>query len=45
MILHPECQAKAQKEIDTVVGDLRFPDFKDRENLPFVECILQETLR
>ncbi|KAJ7813324.1 cytochrome P450 [Mycena leptocephala] len=45
MILHPECQAKAQKEIDSVVGDLRFPDFEDRENLPFVECILQETLR
>ncbi|KAJ7511587.1 cytochrome P450 [Mycena galericulata] len=45
MILHPECQAKAQKEIDSVVGDLRLPDFEDRENLPFVECILQETLR
>ncbi|KAJ7302115.1 cytochrome P450 [Mycena albidolilacea] len=45
MILHPECQAKAQKEIDSVVGDLRLPDFKDRGNLPFVECILQETLR
>ncbi|KAJ7782203.1 cytochrome P450 [Mycena olivaceomarginata] len=40
-----ESTAKAQKEIDSVVGDLRLPDFKDRENLPFVECILQETLR
>ncbi|KAJ7218348.1 cytochrome P450, partial [Mycena pura] len=26
-------------------GDLRLPDFGDRENLPFVECILQETSR
>ncbi|KAJ7927763.1 cytochrome P450 [Mycena leptocephala] len=40
-----QCQVKAQKEIDSVVGDLRFPDFEDHENLPFVECILQETLR
>ncbi|KAJ7881743.1 cytochrome P450 [Mycena olivaceomarginata] len=45
MILHPECQAKAQKEIDSVVGDLRLPEFGDRGSLPFVEGILQETLR
>ncbi|KAJ7882000.1 cytochrome P450 [Mycena olivaceomarginata] len=45
MILHPECQAKAQKEIDSVVGDLRLPVFGDRGSLPFVEGILQETLR
>ncbi|KAJ7855546.1 cytochrome P450 [Mycena leptocephala] len=40
-----ESTAKAQKEIDSVVGDLRLPDFEDRKHLPFVECILQETLR
>jgi hypothetical protein len=45
MILHPECQAKAQEEIDSVVGDLRLPEFGDRGSLPFVEGILQETLR
>ncbi|KAJ7602289.1 cytochrome P450 [Mycena polygramma] len=45
MILHPECQAKAQEEIDCVVGDQRLPDFVDRGNLPFVECVLQETFR
>ncbi|KAJ6559762.1 cytochrome P450 [Mycena capillaripes] len=45
MILHPEYQVKAQKEIDSVVGDHRLPDFEDRENLPLVECILQESLR
>ncbi|KAF7353495.1 O-methylsterigmatocystin oxidoreductase [Mycena sanguinolenta] len=43
--LHPESQAKAQKEIDLVVGDMRLPEFRDREDLPFVEGILQETLR
>ncbi|KAJ7463702.1 cytochrome P450 [Mycena latifolia] len=45
MILHPEYQAKAQKEIDSVVGDLRLPEFEDRDNLPFMECILQEVFR
>ncbi|KAJ6559780.1 cytochrome P450 [Mycena capillaripes] len=45
MILHQEYQVKAQKEIDAVVGDHRLPDFEDRENLPLVECILQETFR
>jgi hypothetical protein len=45
MIIHPEYQAKAQKEIDSVIGDLRLPDFEDRGNLPLVECILQEVLR
>jgi hypothetical protein len=45
MILHPESQAKAQKEIDSVVSNLRLPDFADRGNLPFVEGILQETFQ
>ncbi|KAJ7841589.1 cytochrome P450 [Mycena olivaceomarginata] len=45
MVLNPECQIRAQKEIDSVVGTSRFPTFDDRVKLPFVECILQETLR
>ncbi|KAJ6559743.1 cytochrome P450 [Mycena capillaripes] len=45
MILHPKYQVTAQNEIDAVVGDPRLPNFEDRENLPLVECILQETLR
>ncbi|KAJ7486840.1 cytochrome P450 [Mycena latifolia] len=45
MVLNPECQIRAQKEIDSVVGTSRFPTFEDRAELPFVECILQETLR
>ncbi|KAF7344716.1 O-methylsterigmatocystin oxidoreductase [Mycena venus] len=45
MVLHPECQAQAQKEIDSVVGGARLPEFGDREDLPFVEGVLQETLR
>ncbi|KAF9458994.1 cytochrome P450 [Collybia nuda] len=45
MALHPECQKKAQEEIDKVVGAHRLPDFSDRLSLPYLECILQETLR
>ncbi|KAJ6600942.1 cytochrome P450, partial [Mycena vulgaris] len=45
MILHPEYQIKAQKEIDIVVGEGRLPEFEDRANLPLVECILQEVFR
>ncbi|KAJ7127626.1 cytochrome P450, partial [Mycena epipterygia] len=45
MLLHPEYQVKAQREIDSVVGTSRLPGFEDREHLPLIECILQETLR
>ncbi|KAJ7751440.1 cytochrome P450 [Mycena metata] len=45
IILHPEYQEKAQKEIDAVIGTQRLPDYGDRESLPMVEAILQETLR
>ncbi|KAF9456702.1 cytochrome P450 [Collybia nuda] len=45
MTLYPEHQARAQKEIDSVVGPNRLPSFEDRHSLPYVECILQETLR
>ncbi|KAG6883170.1 hypothetical protein C0993_007526 [Termitomyces sp. T159_Od127] len=45
MVLHPECQEKAQKEIESVIGSDRLPEFADRENLPYVECVLQETAR
>ncbi|KAG6832009.1 hypothetical protein H0H92_006045 [Tricholoma furcatifolium] len=45
MVLHPEHQAKAQEEIETIIGHDRLPDFHDRKSLPYLECILQETLR
>ncbi|KAJ7283455.1 cytochrome P450 [Mycena rebaudengoi] len=43
--LHPEVQAKAQSEIDTVVGNDRLPTFTDRGDLPYVEAIVKEVLR
>ena len=45
MMHNPAAQQKAQEEIDKVVGTERLPGFNDRESLPFVECILKETMR
>ncbi|KII95683.1 hypothetical protein PLICRDRAFT_48632 [Plicaturopsis crispa FD-325 SS-3] len=45
MVLHPEIQEKARAEIDEVVGNDRLPVFSDRPTLPYLEHILQETLR
>ena len=45
MVLHPEVQAKAQADIDRVIGKDRLPDFNDRPALPYVEAVLRETLR
>ncbi|KAF9887204.1 hypothetical protein FE257_010458 [Aspergillus nanangensis] len=41
----PEVQKRAQQEIDSVVGQDRLPEFKDRENLPYIDAILKEALR
>ena len=45
MVLHPEVQRKAQEELDAVVGTDRLPSLVDRENLPYVESVMKETLR
>ncbi|KAG5636390.1 hypothetical protein H0H81_008224 [Sphagnurus paluster] len=45
IILHPEYQAQAQAELDAVVGTQRLPEFNDRDSLPFLQCLIDETLR
>ncbi|KAF9456706.1 cytochrome P450 [Collybia nuda] len=45
MVLNPECQARAQQEIESVVGPDRLPEFEDRPSLPYVECLMQEAFR
>ncbi|KAF9456704.1 cytochrome P450 [Collybia nuda] len=45
MVLFPEHQTRAQKEIDAAIGSGRLPEFHDHDSLPYIECILQETLR
>jgi hypothetical protein len=36
---------KAQEEIDAVIGLERLPELTDRDNLPYVEAVMEETLR
>ena len=45
MVLYPEVQRKAQKEIDAVMGPNRLPDFSDRPSLPYINAIVKESMR
>lgn len=45
MCMHPDAQAKAQEEIDRVVGKDRLPTFEDRRSLPYVEAVYREVMR
>lgn len=45
LVHYPEVLKKAQREIDSVVGTDRLPTFIDREQLPYVDCIIKEVLR
>ncbi|PPQ99020.1 hypothetical protein CVT26_014397 [Gymnopilus dilepis] len=45
MLLYSEAQVRAQKEIDSVVGQGRLPDFCDRPQLPYTTAIMKEVLR
>jgi hypothetical protein len=45
MTVYPDIQAKAQKEIDEVIGSERLPGFEDRKSLPYVNALFQEVVR
>ena len=45
MVLYPSVLHRAQEEIDRIVGSDRFPLFSDREDLPYVDALVKETLR
>ncbi|KVI06445.1 cytochrome P450 78A5-like [Cynara cardunculus var. scolymus] len=45
MVLHPDIQAKAQSEIQGVVGRDRRVTHSDMANLPYLHAIVKETLR
>ncbi|KAF7980657.1 hypothetical protein HWV62_37069 [Athelia sp. TMB] len=45
MVKYPEVQAKAQLELDTVLGPDHLPSFADRESLPYLSAIVKECLR
>ena len=45
MSLYPEVQARAQAEIDRVVGQSRLPSWDDHGSLPYLEALVKEVLR
>ncbi|KAF8653529.1 hypothetical protein AX16_003913 [Volvariella volvacea WC 439] len=45
MAKYPEVQARAQAEIDSVVGNDRLPSLKDWDNLPYIRALVWEVLR
>jgi cytochrome P450 len=45
MLAYPETQARAQAELDAVVGRSRLPTFADYPSLPYIRAILREVLR
>ncbi|KAJ3797608.1 cytochrome P450 [Lentinula aff. detonsa] len=45
MVMYPEVQAKAQAELDRVVGRDRLPTFEDLQHLPYIRAIVKESLR
>jgi len=45
MVLYPEVQRRAQKEIDFVLGHGHLPHFGDADALPYLGAVLNELLR
>ncbi|XP_042479388.1 cytochrome P450 81Q32-like [Macadamia integrifolia] len=45
LLNHPEVLKKAQAEIDAIVGQGRLLNESDLANLPYLHCIINETLR
>lgn len=45
MSLYPKVQAKAQNEIDQIIGTNRLPSYKDRDSLPYLNALIKEVLR
>ena len=45
MVLYPNVQAKAQAELDAVVGNDRLPSFSDCNSLPYVNRVWKEVLQ
>lgn len=45
MVQHPEAQAKAQAELDAVIGHGHIPTFDDEASLPYLTAVVKECLR
>ncbi|KAF9480937.1 cytochrome P450 [Pholiota conissans] len=45
MVCFPDAQAKAQEELDRVIGRGRLPDFNDEPFLPYISALIKEVQR
>ena len=45
LLTHPEVMRKARAEIDAMVGTGRLVEESDITNLPYLQCVVKETLR
>jgi cytochrome P450 len=45
MLLFPEVQARAQQELDEVIGHDRLPSLNDRDKLPYLNALVLEVIR
>jgi hypothetical protein len=45
MLLFPEVQNAAQKELDVVIGQDRLPEIEDKKSLPYLTAIRKEVFR
>jgi cytochrome P450 len=45
MARNPAVQARAQAELDAVVGPTRLPEHADRDALPYVTAVMLEVMR
>lgn len=45
MTLRQDVQAKIQREIETVTGGKRLPEFSDMDSMRYVRCVMLELLR
>ena len=45
MLAYPDTQARAQAELDAVVGRARLPTFADYHSLPYIRAMVKEVLR
>ncbi len=42
LVCYPACQAKAQAEIDGVIGGDRVPTLEDFDDLPYLRALIKE---
>lgn len=45
MVLYPEVQERARREIDTKIAADKLPGWEDRLELPYMRGCMEETLR